>query len=294
MKPSRILNSIALLILLSCCAGLAYAQSAERWFQVEVTVFSNESISDRERERWQAQRMQLAYPPDMIRLRQVTDLLFLEWFTPEPELEPETDIRSETETDTAGVDLARLRDTGPFPAGESSGFRFPDLQRDPFLALPASVSEFRQSNQVIEGAPQHRVLFHGLWRQPMGDAGAATPIHVAGGDRYGPLSELQGSVAVHFNQNRDRVVFRTNLWLLEPGGSQDSTTLWSAPPLPEEFQQVAATEIEPGISRIYPMQQQRELRSGEFHYLDHPAMGVVVLLTPYDPPPPFEYPELPF
>ena len=150
MKQSRILNSIALLILMSCCAGLAYAQSAERWFQVEVTVFSNESISDRERERWQAQRMQLAYPPDMIRLRQVTDLLFLEWFTQEPELEPETDIRSETETDTAGVDLARLRDTGPFPAGESSGFRFPDLQRDPFLALPASVSEFRQSNQVIE------------------------------------------------------------------------------------------------------------------------------------------------
>ena len=64
MKPSRILNSIALLILLSCCAGQANAQSAERWFQVEVTVFSNESISDRERERWQAQRMQLAYPPD--------------------------------------------------------------------------------------------------------------------------------------------------------------------------------------------------------------------------------------
>ena len=186
-----------------------------------------------------------------------------------------------------------MRDTGPFPAGESSGFRFPDLQRDPFLALPASVSEFRQSNQVIEGAPQYRVLFHGLWRQPMGDTGAATPIHVAGGDRYGPLSELQGSVAVHFNANRDRVVFRTNLWLLEFGGAPDSSTQWSAPPLPEEFQQVAATAIEPGISRIYPMQQQRELRSGEFHYLDHPAMGVVVLLTPYDPPPPFENPELP-
>ncbi len=263
-------------------AGFAEAQGFQRWFQVELTIFSNESGADRERETWQAENLDLSFPPGMIRLEQLTDLLFLDLFAADGE--PES-----LEAEPPEPELARLRDTGPFPARETSGFRFPDLQRDPFQELPASYSDFRQTNQSIERAGQYRVLYDAVWRQPIGDAGSATPIFVAGGDRYGSLAELQGSVALNFNAGRDRVIFSADLWLAEFGGATGGEQ-WSLPPLPEEFAEASNSAAAPAISRIYTMRQQRELRSGEFHYLDHPALGIVVQITPYDLPPPLELP----
>ena len=34
------------------------------------------------------------------------------------------------------------------------------------------------------------------------------------------------------------------------------------------------------------MQQTRDMRSREFHYLDHPALGLVILVEPYEIPDP--------
>lgn len=278
MKNFRFLTMLAGL-LVSGHSGLVEAQGFQRWFQVELTIFSNESSTDRERETWRPENPDLAFPPDMVRLGKMTDLLLLELFAPDSDAGD-----SAAEGETPDPDLARLRETGPFPARDASGFRFPDLQRDPFLELPVSLSDFRQTNQAIDRAGQYRVLYDAIWRQPIGDPGSATPIFVAGGDRYGPLAELQGSVALEFNASRDRVIFSANLWLVEFGGAPDDQL--SLPPLPEEFRETTDSSASPAISRIYPMHQQRELRSGEFHYLDHPALGIVVQITPYDLPPP--------
>ena len=274
MKSFRVLFPLAAL-LFSGHAGLAEAQGFQRWFQVEMTIFSNESGADREREVWDAANAELSYPPDMVRLGRLTDLLFLDWSASELDSEP------------LAPEFERLRDTGPFPAREESGFRFPDLQRDPFLELPASYSDFRQTNQAIERAGQYRVLYDAVWRQPVGDEGTETPVLVTGGGRFGALTELQGSVALHFNANRDRVIFSADLWLTEFGGATDGGE-WSLPPLPEEFRENAGDSAAAAISRVYPMRQLRELRSNEFHYLDHPALGIVVQISPYDRPPPAE------
>ena len=40
-----------------------------------------------------------------------------------------------------------------------------------------------------------------------------------------------------------------------------------------------------GINRVFHMQQSRDMRSTEFHYIDHPAMGIVILVEPYEVPP---------
>ena len=238
-----------------------------------MTIFSNESGADREREFWGTDDPQLSYPPNMIRLGRLTDLLFLDW----PASEPDSELLA--------PELERLRDTGPFPAREASGFRFPDLQRDPFLELPATYSNFRQTNQTIERAGQYRILYDAVWRQPVGDEGTETPVLVASGGRYGALTELQGSAALYFNANRDRVIFSADLWLAEFGGATDGSE-WSLPPIPEEFREDTENSVSSTISRVYPMRQQRELRSNEFHYLDHPALGIVVQISPYDRPPP--------
>ncbi len=36
---------------------------------------------------------------------------------------------------------------------------------------------------------------------------------------------------------------------------------------------------------IYQLQQSREMRSDEFHYVDHPALGLIVTVLPYEVPP---------
>ncbi len=276
-------------LLLLSHINFAQAQGFQRWFQVEMTIFSNESAADREREVWSAENLDLSYPPEMIRLGQLTDLLSLEFFARDSHAEALDD-----EAEPPEPELARLRDTGPFPVREESGFRFPDLQRDSFLELPASFSDFRQTNQALERTVQYRVLYNAVWRQPVGDPGSAAPIFIAGGDRYGSLAELQGAVTLNFNAGRDRVIFSADLWLAEFGGASGGEP-WSLPPLPEALVETLGVETPasaaaPAISRVYTMRQQRELRSGEFHYLDHPALGIVVQITPYDLPPPFELP----
>ncbi len=283
MRHARILTLLAGMLVWRH-ADFVEAQGFQRWFQIELTIFSNESGADRERETWPSENLDLAFPAEMIRLGKLTDLLFLDWFAAAGEAEA---IGPEAET--PDPELARLRDTGPFPAREASGFRFPDLQRDSFLELPDSFSDFRQTNQAIGRAGQYRVLYDAVWRQPVGDPGSATPIFVAGGNRYGWLAELQGSVALEFNASRDRVIFGADLWLAEFSGAPGSQL--SLPPPPEEFRDAAGGSAPPVIGRIYSMRQQRELRSGEFHYLDHPAMGILVQIVPYDVPPMESLPE---
>ncbi len=273
----------AALLLLGWLSGAANAQGFERWFQVEMTVFSNESGAERERENWRAEGWQLAYPENPVRLGQLLDLLLLDSFAPSVEISLS---RGAEAMDPEG---ARLRDTGPHPARGSADFRFPDLQRDAFIALPASYSDFRQTNLAIERAPQHRILYHAVWRQPVGDAGNAIPVLVSGGNAYGPYRELQGSIALEFNANRDRVVFSADLWLATFGG--DNEAGWTLPEPPPDLSPTAETANPPVIDRIYPMRQNRDLRSGEFHYLDHPAMGILVQIVPHVVPPPESLPE---
>jgi len=108
----------------------------------------------------------------------------------------------------------------------------------------------------------------------------------------GPYRELQGMVALEFNANRDRVVLLAELWLAEFGG--DGEQEWMLPAMPVESAGATGNRTPtaaPNIRRIYTMNQERELRSNEFHYLDHPALGVVVQITPYEVPPPFIQPQ---
>lgn len=37
------------------------------------------------------------------------------------------------------------------------------------------------------------------------------------------------------------------------------------------------------VTQIVTLQQQRRMRSGELHYIDHPKLGLLVKVTPYDP-----------
>ncbi|MEQ8409158.1 MAG: CsiV family protein [Gammaproteobacteria bacterium] len=307
-NPTRKLG-ISLCALLLSGLSIHGAQAQERWFKIEVSIFTNELAADRNEERWTPEQLELQYPNRLRRL----DSLLSQFFT--PALLPET---GNADADFSGIDTTeveftaqqQLREfislTGPFPPESGDTYRVPDLERDAFIRLPDSESDFQQSNRAIDRSPEHRLLYHAVWRQPVRQAGASSHIFITAGQQFSGRSELEGSLGIYFNRNEDRVVVDANLWLSEftslPLADEESA--WMLPsrptsltPLPyENVTSLEATDnaVAYRPSRIFHMQQTREMRSTEFHYLDHPALGIVITVEPYEVPDlPEPAPELP-
>ena len=280
------LNSLIspfLLLLLSAvsvnCHGASY--DGFRWFQIEVSIFSNDYPEYRNAELWTAERLNLGYPERAMEFKQLADILVLEDFAqPMPgnlPVPPQPGIISQQDTDP--VELA----VGPFPRVPASGLRLPDQEREAFLLLPPSQSDFQTTNTRLQNSPVNRLLFHGLWRQPVVQARQARPLIIRGGRQYGQHHELEGTLTIRFNANEDRVVIDTNLWLTEFASGTAEDQSWELPPPPGTANSASGSF---SIQRIVQMQQSRAMRSTEFHYLDHPALGLVIRVLPYDLPPP--------
>jgi len=263
------------------------ATAQERWFQIEVSVFSNESLADRAEEMWLPERQELVFPARMQRLQTLFDLLFVD------SLLPEIDVADLLTAEPSPEQLLaeQIAAVGPPPQTSGTGFRFIDFARDSFLQLPNTESDFQQTNRALERSADHRLLFHGLWRQPVENTPGATPIYVSGGQNYGEQPELQGSITIRFNDNRDRVVIDADLWLTEFSTLPLENVEWRLPDVPAGFRS-ALSSIDDGTNnetwhpvQVYHMQQSREMRSNEFHYVDHPALGLVITVFPYEVPP---------
>ena len=280
---------LALIVLLSCLlhSPVVSAQGGERWFQVEVSIFTNENDADRNGETWTPGAVPLRYPGTMSRLQDLMDLLVIDDLL----VSDTRATAAETQDDTNVVSLEDLiRSTGPMPPRPKGDFQFFDFARDAFVQLPPSESNFQQTNRAIERAAEHRLLYHAVWRQPVKGAAQATPLYIKGGLRYGSVNELQGDITIRFNPNADRVVIDADLWLAEFSIVPDGSVNWSLPNIParvrRNFEQQQNNDgLEYHIRRIYRLNESRDMRSTEFHYLDHPALGLVILVEPYEVPP---------
>ncbi|MCG8414507.1 MAG: peptidoglycan binding protein CsiV [Pseudomonadales bacterium] len=285
--------ALAVLLIALLVAFPQSLSAQERWFQIEVSIFTNESLSDRAEETWQPGRAELQYPDRLQRLNRLQDILFVEALAPQS-LVSEEDQREESDAERTARLLAeqlaeQIAAIGPLPAKPASDFKFFDFARDSFLQLPASQSDFQQTNRALERSPDHRLLFHGLWRQAVENTPQALPLYVSGGEKFGEFSELEGSLTIRFNDNRDRVVIDTNLWLTEFSTLALEGADWELPAPPGLTTSSATNDANLEGANYYPiqvyhMQQSREMRSTEFHYLDNPALGVVVMVEPYELP----------
>jgi hypothetical protein len=295
------LSCALLSALLLSISTSAQGQTSQRWFQIEVSIFSNESLADRDEERWQTESNELNYPNPLRRLGQLSDLLITEQMIADAIAESsEQDSLSTKEEATIEINaealaaierLAQILPTGPQPASTEGEFRFPDFLRDPHLQLTPDNSDFEQTNRALERSAEHRLLFHGLWRESVADPADAIPLYVQGGLRFDDQYELQGAITLRFNENRDRLVIDSNLWLTEYSASADFESEWQLPAIPEamktDLDSLTRDEqgLQYGINRVFHMEQSREMRSNQFHYIDHPAIGIVILVKPIDVPP---------
>jgi len=255
-------------------------QAQERWFQIEVSIFTNEGIADRAEEEWEANRIELNYPEKLRRLNSIANL-----FLPDANSENDQILNGDPSKEMIERETRNrvLKRTRPKSRANRRSFKLIDLAREPYTQLPEIESDFQQTNQALQRSPDHRLLFHGNWRQVVTQQSDAIPILIEGGLAYDNQHELQGSLTIRFNQNQDRVVLDANLWLTEFSIIQNTEEVWSLPLVPQHLRD-RKKDFESTLSyfpnNVYHMNQSRDMRSMDFHYLDHPGLGLVVLVKP--------------
>lgn len=200
-------------------------------------------------------------------------------------------------------------------AGSDTAVAADDPQAPPRLPLshtllPASGHEFRGKAAYMARNGGYRILFHERWWQPIPEGASPRPIILDHSGDGGSWPLLQGSVQL----SRSRYLHvSTRLWLNTDGDTFPGEGAMPAPPrgpaslLTEQPDARALSWLlVPGIlparldRRLFPappaaemapdwpwrhavtLEQQRRMRSGEVHYLDHPRLGLIIKLTPLD------------
>ena len=149
----------------------------------------------------------------------------------------------------------------------------------PFQLLPADAMKLNKEADAIAGRRNLHVLLHAAWRQAVADPAHATAVVISGGKPFGAHHELEGTFTLsveHFLRAD------TNLWLsrFSNDAADASAKTQSLPNPPAAIAPSAAENTHYVATQTVVLQEQRRLRSGELHYLDHPRMGLIVLVTP--------------
>jgi hypothetical protein len=226
-------------------------------FQVEVLIFAHRDF-DRSEEQFEQRNGDFPLRPEELRAPPVFDDTN---FGPlaqnfPPAGQPGAPASGSLGADTLGENAPT---PGSDPLTEQTEFRFRLLRPE----------ELQLSNQyrILERNPQaYAPLLHGGWVQPGLPESDARPFDLAMLGATNPV----GSIRLYLSR-----FLHVDLDL----SYQDAAALPAAAPAPGN--ELAELPIAPR----YHLAADRTTRSGELHYFDHPAFGVLVKVTPVRPEP---------
>ena len=274
---------LQLLLLAICLAGWSNSQAQGRhqgWYQVELLVFSRPHAATEEQ--W-PKAIKMRYPARWVALKDP--------LAPAP---AEQTALTGQQTSSASIDFTA----------------------EPYWMLPPGERSLNDQAQRLARNNNYQVLFHQAWRQAIGSRKQATSILIHGGQQYGTHQELEGSITLSV---ATYLRLSTNLWFSQFQVNLEQDSGWPDIPLRPDYQAVATNQLslnsdlppsqelalggEPpadqGVTwgtaaeeeevanpyvprQIILMQQERDMRSNEVHYLDHPLLGVIVKITPFN------------
>lgn len=307
----------------------------ERWYEVEMIIFSQPRSQAMEREHWPTD-IALTYPPNWVTLRE-TDEVLDENGEPLTLEQQAADQPLPTNAEATDADAVAEQLEGTLPTA--------------FAVLDEEAYQLSNKANAIKRSRDRRLLLHKAWRQPMLDKDKAQSILISAGETYNSHQELEGSIQISVARY---LHLNTNLWFTEYTHNYgQEATEW--PPLPirpdlrnfgqqrangssiesnqatgsnqgtetsnfklnsfsqydnnhlngdtltntqwqsennDAWQQIAMPETEYDLilkqeylpKRISLIKQKRRMRSKELHYIDHPAVGILLLITPYELP----------
>ncbi|MEY3018794.1 MAG: hypothetical protein RL336_1929 [Pseudomonadota bacterium] len=282
------------------------------WYQIEMIVFAHHDDNAAQEEHW-PDDVNLTYPSNMKTLfeltrlpQQVDDSFSTTLQVDTPDLlamleainqdkatshnDPDV-FETNTEQTTSAPENILVEDTPVVTdvPTDSSEDALPPLA---FQLLDTGDENLAVALGHLRRIDRYRPLFHHIWQQPLQDRQHSPSILVTGGDAYGKHFELEGSVKISVERY---LHIDTDLWLhsFAPNFGQPATVQVPTLPLPMQAEEVTQDTINPllssflnddthVVSRTVTLRQSRRMRSGEIHYLDHPLMGVIVLVTPLE------------
>ena len=299
----------ALLLALALpAAAQEFSYDGNRWFEVELIVFTNEGILP-DSELAIPERVEPSYPRRLRELGRIREAYQVNFDVLDALLEPAPAVVSGGQAPGASSEAAPepAETYGPaYSPAAPQPWRLPDLRRDPFLALPPEQRQLEEVERRLASAPGHRILYHGAWRQPALSPSQGEAVFVRGGDRYGEHNELEGSVQLSYTGGR--VDLAVNLWYVRFMAAtflESVLQRWELPaqPFPPEQEAQSPPPASSAASprggaaarfpargqvyRVSEVAQLRQVRSpepGTLQYYDHPDFGVIVQVRPYTLP----------
>ncbi len=264
-------------------AAQTFSYDGNRWYEIEVSIFTNQYTNTDYPELFLPEQVELFYPEPYLKLTPALSDYYVDFAAiTQSRLAGSAGSVSETVVSTQEQFI------GPEFREENTEFRLIDKSRDPFIALNEDEHEFTRFNRNIDSSPEHRILYHAVWRQPVLNKVQARAILISGGDHFDAHSELEGSLTISYNINRVDVDAR--LW--RNSFNIVSDIEWNVPLQPlAEFTDFSEDTDSFGlvINQVYPMVETRQMISNELHYLDHPALGMLIEVRPYELPPLFDF-----
>lgn len=187
-----------------------------------------------------------------------------------------------------------------------------------FSRLPASQQQFRDEVDRIRRSADLHLLSHESWLQPMRGRERSVAMVLDSEERRGAYPVLQGSILLHVSRY---LHIETDLWVNIEASGQARGRYLSPPPPPVPASSAAAWQFRidttgmrfddaaveplatgeqvlsaqqlaaslalpstPWYDFAQPVQvtQRRRMRSSEIHFLDHPLVGIIVTVSPYE------------
>ncbi len=286
------LNRFSTVTFIFLCTSLPasaqqYSYDGNLWYEVEASIFSNEYPGGFSSEISRTDKLALRYLPRLRQLRPATEGLMIEF----PQTLPAP--AGQAGNAVAVMDQFQTNDeTIPWSPAVPEAFRLPNPDIEPWFSLDSRFRLFEDINEDLSSTSEHRLLWHKSWRQPVLPQGQVQALFVAGGQDFGAHRELEGSLRIA--SNRNQILIDMNLWLnrFSNGPVVVSENL-ELPDLPmqdtESSNEIGTVETPASASpqgsqspiQVWQLEESRDLMAGEYYYLDHPALGVLVQIRPY-------------
>jgi hypothetical protein len=272
------------------------------WYEIEVTIFSSQYPARPYAEIPVPGKSNLRYLPQLRLLQKPGDsyqVVFPPAESSLPAAVQQSPVPGALTSDSLAVaQPAPVVLEGPlFSPAVAGSFKIADYARDPFIALDRRSWRFSDVNNRLQSGGEHTVLWHEVWRQPM-RARAQTPaLQIQGGREFGDHYQLEGSL--RFSGQNGEANVDVNVWLssfvTSPPATEEEWQLpempvltppeLETPSLPVETAQVTLVPAEVWYpEKIWQLNQTRELGPNALYYLDHPTMGMLVEIRPYQLP----------
>lgn len=241
--------SFSLILTLFVLASVAQAAEDVRYYDVETIIFESLDPSARQSENWK------------------------------------TDINRQTPPVVAELDQPY---PGPIPSQYNPSLTFKTLTQSKF--------QLQQAEKLLTRSNHYRILLHTAWVQPGMGPAAAIPVHI--NRAYltetpvthslitGTTDATTANAAPATQPEQSRSVLDGYIKIILTRYLHADVDLTYTTGLPVTTQNVitpsaeTTTLAQPPV--IYRLKESRRMRSKELHYLDHPVLGMLLLITQHE------------